>query len=288
MKPQINLLHLKYFCDAVTSNSVSEAAKKNYVTQSAVSQGIIKLEISIGHTLLVHSRQKFQLTEEGQIVFEQARRIFKSVDNIQEKINLNKAELSGSIQFACTNSLAMSYIAPSYKKMTRSFPHIPINFQMGNLNHIRNLLRQGDVEFAIVVYDASFSQFEKKVLKRGKFQLYCHKDSTLSIKENGILIDYLPGMYVQELFTYLNEKHHTSFSIRQQLAGWEVIARFVEVDLGIGFFPDYLMQGSRYSLIKNYPEEIPNMEYEICAIYNKGDYLSRATLAFLETFTEME
>lgn len=288
MKPQINLLHLKYFCDAVSLSSVSEAAKKNFVTQSAVSQAILKLEICVGHTLLTHTRQKFQLTEEGVIVFEQARNIFKSIHFIEEKINLNKAEPSGSIKFACTNSLAMSYIAPSYKTMTQNYPYLPINFQMGGLNHIRNLLRQGDTDFAIVVYDDTFSNFEKIVLKRGVFKLYCYAGSGHTLEKHGILIDSLSSMYVKDLCAYFNHKRQLSLNIRQELAGWEVIARFVELDLGIGFFPDYLMRDNRYPSITTYAEEIPILEYEICAIYNKGEYLSRATQAFLESFSEIQ
>jgi LysR family transcriptional regulator, carnitine catabolism transcriptional activator len=48
MNPLINLMHLKFFCDAVTFSSISEAAKRNYVTQSAVSQAIAKLEQILG------------------------------------------------------------------------------------------------------------------------------------------------------------------------------------------------------------------------------------------------
>ena len=35
--PPINLIYLKYFCDAVRLKSISQAAKANFVTQSAVS-----------------------------------------------------------------------------------------------------------------------------------------------------------------------------------------------------------------------------------------------------------
>ena len=122
MKPSINLLHLRFFCDAVSCGSISEAAKNNYVTQSAVSQAIAKLEISLGIALLVHTRQKFQVTEEGKIVFEQARYIFKAVQNIHDSIKQNKETITGSLKFVSTNSLGMSFIADIYKKMRVEFP----------------------------------------------------------------------------------------------------------------------------------------------------------------------
>ena len=48
MNPAINLIHLKFFCDAVVYESITEAAKMNYISQSAVSQAITKLESIFG------------------------------------------------------------------------------------------------------------------------------------------------------------------------------------------------------------------------------------------------
>ena len=54
-------LYLKYFIDAAESNSVSESAKKNFVTQSCVSQGIKKLEQTLKVDLTMHLRNRFKL-----------------------------------------------------------------------------------------------------------------------------------------------------------------------------------------------------------------------------------
>jgi len=43
-----NLQHLKYFYDTIRLKGVSQAALENHVSQSAVSQGIAKLEICLG------------------------------------------------------------------------------------------------------------------------------------------------------------------------------------------------------------------------------------------------
>lgn len=285
MKNPINLLHLKYFCDAVTHNSISEAAKLNFVSQSAVSQAISKLEICLDVPLVIHTRQKFQIAEEGKIVFEQARHIFKAVENIQECINQDKETITGSVKFASTNSLGMSFIAPSYKKMQMNFPQVDVNFKLGNLGFIRNALRQGDVEFGIVVYDQDFSQFNKRLLKKGKFNLYHNIKSPLSLIEKGILVDNFTGMHVDNLREHFLQTKRSQLQISTELAGWEVVARFTELGIGIGLFPDYITDNNRYPLLKIYPLDIPAFEYEICAIYNKDTMLSRAALSFIDQFS---
>lgn len=283
MIPQLNLLHLKFFCDAVIYNSISEAAKMNFVTQSAVSQGISKLEKVLGTQILLHSRQKFLLTEEGKIVFEQARHVFKSIHNIYEGINKNKEVITGSLKFVTTKSLGMSLMAPNYRKMKDQFPQVKIHPQLGGLNYIRNSIKQGDVEFGIVVYDENFNQFAKQPLKKGLFHLYQHTDINKHSSECGVLVNYFEGSYVSELREFLNQ--YSTLKIEAELSGWEIVARFTELNLGIGFLPDYIMANHRYSTIKKHPLNLPAFDYEICAIYNKGEKLSRVARAFIEQFT---
>lgn len=284
MNPFINLIHLKFFCDAVTYNSISEAAKMNYVTQSAISQGIIKLEKTLGTQLAIHSRQKFQLTDEGKILFEHSGQVFRSIQAIHDKLNQNKHEIRGKIKFVSTKSLGMSFLPILYEKASACLPHIEMNFRLGGLNFIRNSLRQGEAEFAIVVHDESFSQFNKKVLEKGKFHLYQNKDMPPDQNEKGILVDYFEGMCVNQLQSFLC-RNQSKLRIKAEVSSWEVVARFTERKLGIGFLPDYIMANGRYPNVAIHPFKIPSFMYEICVIYNKADQLSRAACAFLDQFS---
>ena len=284
MDPTINLTHLKFFCDAIVYESLSEAAKMNYISQSAISQAISKLESIFGVDLIFHNRQKLQMTPEGQIVFEQAKDVFKSVQNTFQKIHQSKKEVSGTLKFVTTNSLGMSFIAPMYKQFKQNIPHIDFKFRMGGLNLIRTALKREDVEFAIVVYDHNFDQFEKHSLKEGHLKLYQSSISDPKLIREGIFIDEEEGLYIKELKSHLNKKGYQK-SVQDAVAGWEVAARFVELGMGVGFFPDYIISNDRYPNIIPHPLKTPSFKYEICAIYNKGIKLSRTAQLFLKQFS---
>lgn len=286
MQYPFNLIHLKFFCDAVILCSVSEAAKKNFVTQSAISQGIAKLEKVIGVQLVTHSRSSFQLTEEGRIVFEQAGEVFKTLQTLQDKIQESKEEITGELHFTCTNSLGMSFIARAYKAMRERYPKVNLNFKLGGPNFIRSSLQQRSAEFALVLYDPDFSQFTRHVLMKGQFQLYQNQDPGPRDLESGILVDDKEGIYVESLRQYYEKLHGQALKIQAELAGWEVVARFVEKGIGLGFFPDYLMKDSRYPDLKIHPIKHPPFEYEICLIHKAGSHLSRAGYAFMEILKE--
>lgn len=280
MSPLINLMHLKFFCDAVSHKSVSEAAKLNYVTQSAVSQAISKLEKIIGTDLIVHNRQKFQVTEEGYIVFEQARHIFKAVQDTYDKVAQNKQEIVGKLNFVTTHSLTLAFIPHLFQKAKEQLPGLSLYFHSGNLTHIRQALKNDEAEFAIVVYDQSFSQFAKIPLKEGKFNLYQPENGPHHLLEEGVFVDNSESLFVKELLRIKRNKT-SLFSIKGELIAWETIARFVELGLGVGFLPDYIAE-NRYPTLQIIPHKSIQFTYQICAIHKKETKLSRAALAFLD------
>ena len=284
MNPGINLIHLKFFCDAVVYESISEAAKMNYISQSAVSQAITKLESIFGTQLLFYNRHKLQLTEEGKVVFDQSRVIFKAISETFEKVNQSKEEITGHLKFVTTKSLGMSFIAPSYMAIRQNLPFLNFKFRMGGMNLIRTALKREEAEFAIVVYDHNFDQFEKHPLKKGRIRLFQAKEASPDLIRQGVFVDDFDGMYVKELANYLNE-NGVEKQIQDAIAGWELVARFTQLNIGVGFFPDFIISNNRYPNIEVHPLDLPVFEYEICVIYNKGVKLSRTAEAFIDQFT---
>ncbi|MCE5318863.1 MAG: LysR family transcriptional regulator [Parachlamydia sp.] len=275
MHSMINLQHLKFFYDTVILKSVSEAAKKNFVTQSTISQGISKLEKTFGILLVTHSRSHFQITQEGMLVFEHAKSIFKSIHAIQEEVHRCKGHVGGDLNFVCTNSLGMSFIDQAFKKMQEVYPQVKLMINLGGLHHIRTSLVQGLAEIGIILYDNSFANFNKVTLTNGKFHIYKSIHAKQNNLTQGILVDHHKGTYVEDLLSQ-------GFKIHAAVGGWEVVARFTDQCFGVGFFPDYILRGNRYPNLVPHSIDIPTKAYEICAIFPKGHNLSTAATAFIE------
>lgn len=85
----LNYHHLYYFWTVAKEQSFTKAALKLRIAQSAVSFQVAQLEDFLGKKLILRSTsKKLVLTEEGQIVFNQAEEIFRQgkelVDGIKE------------------------------------------------------------------------------------------------------------------------------------------------------------------------------------------------------------
>ncbi|MBN2134933.1 MAG: LysR family transcriptional regulator [Acidobacteria bacterium] len=104
----MDLYSLKMFFNLGKSRSFTETAKMMYITQSAVSHGIKKLERSIGTKLIERKSGKFALTEAGRRLFISCENIFYELDNtrheieqIKERDNLNIV-LGSPVEFGTT------------------------------------------------------------------------------------------------------------------------------------------------------------------------------------------
>lgn len=277
MYPDINLTHLRYFYDAVSLGGVTQAARENFVSQSAISQAIVKLEQTLQKPLTTHQKKSFQLTEEGRIVFEEAKNIFSSVDNMKERLHALTGEVSGLVTFACTNALSQHFLPNTYLFMRQKYPKVRLKFHRGSLRFIHEALREERVMFALALDSDEFQGYQRMPLYNGCFRLYRAK----GVKANdGVFVDHLENAEVIELQKRYRARYNKALTIQEELSGWAMCARFVEMGIGTAYLPDFIFSGD--SRVQEVKLDIVRIEYQISAFWLKGHSLTRASLAFLE------
>ncbi|MDF2577334.1 MAG: hypothetical protein K0S74_818 [Chlamydiales bacterium] len=279
--PDLNLIHLKYFHDAALLNSISAAARENYVSQSAVSQAISKIEQALNVVLTTHQRQSFQLTEEGILVLQGVKDIFTQITKLKNSIEDQAGKIGGEVHLVCTNALAQYFLAPAYAKIRNQLPSVNLKFSRGNLHFIHDCLRNSKIDFALAIDSPEFACYEKRILFKGYFRLY--KAKQLENDQGGILIDHYQSKEVQLFRKYYFDHYGEELKIHDALSGWAMVATFVQSGGGIGLLPDFIFNANPSIEEVNYG--IPLIEYEICAFNLKGAVLRRATKAVIEGLT---
>ena len=78
----LNFNHLRYFWAVAHEGSLTRAAARLHVSQSALSVQIQKLEHQIGHALFTRVSKKLLLTEAGRIALDYADTVFKAGDEL--------------------------------------------------------------------------------------------------------------------------------------------------------------------------------------------------------------
>lgn len=270
----LNFTYLKYFFDAASNENLSAAARENYVSQSAVSQGVAKLEAALNVKLTTHQKNKFKLTEEGEIVFKEASRLFSSLDDIKDRLSELKGEVRGEVKFACTNALSQYFLPEYYLKMKKLYPKVTLKFHRGSLMFIHEALRQQKVSFALVLDSPEFDAYDSIPVKKGYFRLYQKKGVKL---DQRIIIDHEKNSEVVELRKRYYERYGKPLEIKDALSGWALVLRFVEMGYGMGYLPDFMSEN-----LKEEKLDIKPIRYSISVIRLKGSPSTRAEKAFIE------
>ena len=91
---QVELRHLRYFTAIADAGSVSAAARRLHVSQSAISEQIQDLEGEIGGALLDRSGRRVRLTAQGQVFLQEA---LKTLEAADRAVELTRRSLQGDV-----------------------------------------------------------------------------------------------------------------------------------------------------------------------------------------------
>lgn len=106
----MRITSLKVFVDLAESQSFSEAATRNGISQPAVSQQIGCLEEAFATPLVERSRRRFRLTPAGEALFETAREVLQSVESLKSRIAKLGENIHGRLQVVTTTNLAIDFL----------------------------------------------------------------------------------------------------------------------------------------------------------------------------------
>lgn len=280
MKFDPNISFLRYFFSAGQAKSISKAAKESFVSQSAISQAIRKLEVALGKQLITHEKNRFQLTADGSILFEKCKQIFMVFSEIEDAFNETDGMFKGKLSFACTHSFALSLLPPHLSKLSIMHSGIDPTLRFGHTGTIVELVKKGDVDFGVVLDNEDFSAFHAHEIFKGEYRLYRAKTLPKQAMDRFILTE--ERKEVSLLKQHLQD-NGVKIRTSMEVSSWEVIASLTEQGLGIGFLPDYII-GKR-SLIQ-YDCQIPAIPYRILAIFSKTRRLSRNSKMFIDLMCE--
>lgn len=127
----MELLQLKYFCDAAESENFSRTAEKYKVPTSNISQTVKRLESELGVKLFRRTANRISLSEEGRVFYDGARRALSALDGACRSLTDMDGEVSGEIKLLIrthrrTATLAIERFKNLYPKV-----QISINHDMG-------------------------------------------------------------------------------------------------------------------------------------------------------------
>jgi len=153
----MEIRQLRYFVAITETNSFSEASRRCFISQSAISQQIKLLEEEFKTTLLNRSSHKVSLTESGERFLPLARRILENVNQCQNQMEDLGKTLQGTLNIGATYALE-PYVRRASLLFIKLHPNVQVNMHFETIANMMKTLRNGELDMAFSILANSESE----------------------------------------------------------------------------------------------------------------------------------
>lgn len=292
----INYELYKVFYYVASSLSFSEASKKLYISQSAVSQSIKTLEKKLGQSLFIRSTKKVQLTPAGSLLLKHIEPAMNLISRGESQL-LDSGTLGlGQLHIGASDTICRYFLVPYLKEFHKKFPNVPIKVTNATSIQCVELLDQRKVDLIVTNFPNTHLNHEHIQKTVANFHdVFIANPAYFDLKDKAISFEALkkyPIMMLNRQST-TSEFLHNLFIQHQlelvpeiELNSNDLLIDLARIGLGIAFVPDYCLEPDSKDLyILNTKEKLPVRQ--MVASVNTAFPVSASTEEFLKLLPEV-
>ena len=256
------------------------------LSQWAVSHSVKELETQTGVKLLDRTTREVVLTEAGHQLATRLERLLDELNSTLRDVGRLGQQLSGTVRVAASQTISAHLIPQCIAESNHRYPDIDFVLHDRPQQWVLESIRQGDVDFGIVIDPGAVSDLECEVVLSEPFLLLCRDDDPLaSLSQvawqalqgaNLVLQDYASGS--RPLIDAALAAQGVKATIVQEIGHPATLFPMVEAGIGISVLPALalpLPQGSRLT-VKRF---LPCIERQLMLVRRKNRSLSGAAHA---------
>ena len=237
--------NFKIFADLVETKSFSKSAKLNSITQSAVSQQARAMERNFKTLLIDRSQKQFQLTREGQKVYESAKEILHTYDQLLSELQELKKVISGTIRISTIYSIGLHELPPYIKKFLHDYPSVNVRVEYRRSNLVYEDILHNAVDFGLVAFPAKHRQIEMLPFRNDHLVLITHPNHPLANAGELDLrqlasqrfIGFDPDIPTRKAVDQIFRENKLEIEPVMEFDNIETVKRAVEIDHGVAVVP---------------------------------------------------
>ncbi|MDR1322387.1 MAG: LysR family transcriptional regulator [Gracilibacteraceae bacterium] len=285
----MEIKHLEWFLEVARYRSFSKAAAMLHISQPSISKAVRDLEEELGKTLFYRSTRRIQLTDAGESLLTEARRIVAAFHDIHAEMEGLESLRTGAIHIGLPPITAVTAFARSLGDFHALRPKIRIHLYEYGPKRIETALAEGLLDLGIFTPENE-SVFDWLWFEKDPHHLIMAPGHPLAAHRAVGFRD----LHEQPLLIYTAEyKLHDAILERCRLAGavpeivletaqLEMMKQFVRAGLGVALLPAKISGGLEGFLSRPLSDE--PLYLELALTWRKDRYLSHAVSSFLDFF----
>lgn len=180
--PSMHIETFQVFCDLVETTSFSEAAERNSISQSAVSQQIKTLEDRFGVTLVERGRRNFSVTPEGEAFLSAARNIIDAYRSIEDELSEMRDVVAGRLVIATVYSIGFHELPPYLDRFREKFPEVDLQVQYRRSGQVYADVSDNLADLGLVAYPQERKGVEIEPAWKDRLVIICPPGHALAKK----------------------------------------------------------------------------------------------------------
>ncbi len=286
------LRQLQYFVAVCEEGTVSGAAHKLAISQSAVTEAIKVLETDLSVTLFDRHPRGLNMTHKGHQFVRHANAILTGVSDARQAFQDADAAAVGTLHLGVTSLVAGYVLSDLLARYRRANPAVEVSAIEDNGEYLEHLLIGGELDVAVMVISNLRDRMalQAEILEVSPYSLWLplgHKLSSSDIIDlSDVSSEPLIMLTVDEieeatvkLLSALGAKPHVAFRTRSV----EAVRSLVATGAGVALLPDLIyrpwsLEGDRIES-RDVSGSLPVVQVGI--VWRKGLKLSRAARDFI-------
>src|SRR5208283_1668622 len=287
----MQIQNLKIFADLVETKSFSKAAKLNNITQSAVSQQARAMERHFKTLLVDRSQKQFQLTREGQRVYESSKEVLHAYEMLLSELQEMKKVVSGTIRISTIYSIGLHELPPYIKKFLHDYPSVNVRVEYRRSNLVYEDVLHNSVDFGLVAFPSKVSQIDMVPFREDHLVVVCHpqhafaKRGEIAVAElaGQKFIGFDPDIPTRKAVDQIFRENHLQIEPVMEFDNIETVKRAVEIDHGIAIVPQAtVVQEAKQGTLAVLRFKGREYTRPLAILHRKGRVLTPAMRKFIE------
>jgi DNA-binding transcriptional LysR family regulator len=241
----MNLEVMKTFCDLVDTGSFSKAASENYVSQSAVSQQLAKLERELSTQLISRGGGMVAPTEAGKAFYQGARAILRRYEQLLGEVKSAADAVRGVLRVGTIYSVGFYLLEPYIRKFLQAHPEVNLHVEYTKANRIYAAVVSGEMDLGVVAYPEKhrsveiipLAQEEMVVVCAPKHRLAGTKQVAASQLEGERFVAFEQNVPTRRHLDRMLKAQGVKVNVVSEFDNTELLKRAVEIDAGLSILP---------------------------------------------------
>ena len=251
----MNLDVMKTFCDLVDTGSFSKAAQANYVSQSAVSQQLAKLERELSTQLISRGGGLVEATQAGQAFYEGARAILRCYEQLLGEVRSAADSIRGVLRVGTIYSVGFYMLDPYIRRFLHSHPEVALHVEYTQWNRIYASIATGEMDLGVVAFPERHRAIEVIHLAKEEMVVVCSPGHSLAGKarvepadlEGERFIAFEDNIPTRRHIDRMLKAERVKVRVVMTFDNVELLKRAVEIDVGVSILPrDNVEREARY------------------------------------------